>query len=149
MRDLANNVGWAWVAAAVPASLWLGQGGTPCPPEGPPPGQGCLTVLIGPDYTLLALAILGAVGMLVERAARPWLSGAIVAAAGLLAGVWAATHQFLGSAWHVPRLPVIVILSLPPLFVAAERFTRSTHDGARTSPDDHAASTSVADGRDG
>lgn len=125
MRDAANMVGWAWVLATVPTSLWLGQAGAPCPPEGPPPGQGCLTVLIGPDYTLLALAVLGAVGMLLERAARPRLSGVIVGAAGLLAGLWAATHQFLGSAWHVPRMPVVLILSLPPLFVATERLTRA------------------------
>jgi hypothetical protein len=149
MRDAANMVGWAWVLATVPTSLWLGQAGAPCPPEGPPPGQGCLTVLIGPDYTLLALAVLGAVGMLLERAARPRLSGVIVGAAGLLAGSWAATHQFLGSAWHVPRMPVVLILSLPPLFVATERLTRAVRYQARASSAERTTCAHGVEGSDG
>jgi hypothetical protein len=108
-----------------------------------------LTVLIGPDHSLLALAVLVAAGMLVEWAARPRLSGIIVGAAGLLAGWWAATHQFLGSAWHTPRVPVVLMLALPPLFVATERFTRSARCVARASSDEHEASAPVTDGRGG
>lgn len=147
MRAVADKVGWAWVVAAVPISLWLGQGGAPCPPEGPPPGQACLMVLIGPDSTLLTLAVLGAIGMLLERAAHPRLSGGIVAAAGLLAGAWAATHQFLGGAWHVPRVPAVMVLVVPPLITATGRFTRSLrHDGAHQASS--RASAHMADSSD-
>jgi hypothetical protein len=45
---------------------------------------------------------------------------------GLLAGYWGATKQFLGSAWHAPRVPIVVLLALPLLLVALERFSRGS-----------------------
>lgn len=130
MQQLADRIGWTWVVACVPLSLWLGQGGAPCPPEGPPPGQVCILPLLPADHSLLLLAVLGAFALPLAREGRPLLSGLLVGAAGVLAGAWAATHRFLGSAWHVPRVPVVLVLALPPLLVAAERLTRRRRAGS-------------------
>jgi hypothetical protein len=128
----ADRIGWAWVIVASVAAPWLGQGGEPCPAYVPPPGVACLEVPYGPDFSLLYVAFLGAVGLsLDQQGDLRRLSGVTLLIAGPLAGAWAATHQFLGSAFYAPRLPLVVLLTLPPLAVAVERFTRRTRSHPR------------------
>lgn len=123
----ADRIGWAWVIFASVAAPWLGQGGAPCPAFVPPPGVACLEVPPGPDFSLLYVAFLGAVGLsLDQQGDLRRLSGVTLTIAAPLAGAWTATHQFLGSAIHAPRFPLVVVLTVPPLVVAVERFTRHT-----------------------
>jgi hypothetical protein len=139
-RRAADKLGWVWVALALPAWIWLGQGGAPCPPEGPPPGAACVMVLIGRDATLLFVVGLAVLGLLLDgtRGSR-WLSGLVLASAGTAAGYWGATKQFLGSAWHAPRVPIVVLLMAPLLLVAAERLGRGLLPRTPATPDQREA----------